>query len=94
MIALGQLYRKLPYFYFVEFRLMELREGFSSFRLAVYYRSASAKHWDPVGCFWEEINSGWYREYIYPYDGWYNAMISKERQLRLGQRGRWPSSSL
>jgi hypothetical protein len=34
--------------------------------------------------FFEEINCGWYQEYIYPYDDWYNPTISKERQLRLG----------
>jgi hypothetical protein len=35
--------------------------------------------------FWEEINIGYYREYIYPYDDLYNPTISKERKLRLNQ---------
>ena len=61
------------------------QEGFASFNLAIFYRSASAKHWDPADCFWEEINVGWYHEYIYPYDDWYNFTISKERGLRLDQ---------
>ena len=62
-----------------------IREGFSSFDYAIRYRFESYDWWDFKGDFWEEINSGWYREYIYPYDDWYNAIISKERGLRLDQ---------
>ena len=35
--------------------------------------------------FWEALSSGWYDEYIYPYDDWYFPIISKERRLRLAQ---------
>ena len=44
--------------------------------------------------FFEEINSGYYQEYIYPYDDWYNPTISPERQLRLGQRPKPPSIAM
>ena len=44
--------------------------------------------------FFEEINSGYYQEYIYPYDDWYNPTISPERQLRLGQRPTPPSIAM
>lgn len=40
--------------------------------------------------FWEAINFGYYEMYIFPYDDWYNPTISKERQLRLGQRPKPP----
>ena len=83
MITLSQLYRKLPYP--VKYKLMDLRGGLSSFRYAIYYRFGRAEWLDPSGDFWEEINSGWMRDYIYPYDDWYNAIISKERGLRLDQ---------
>ena len=56
-----------------------IREGFSAFDLAVRYRYGG------YNCFWEEISIGWYQEYIYPYDDFYYAVISKERQLRLNQ---------
>ena len=66
--------------------LAGFRGGFKSFRLAIFYRSTTANHWDPNGCFWEEINSGYYLQYIYPYDEDYmDPTISKERQLRLNQ---------
>lgn len=35
--------------------------------------------------FWEEINSGWYQMYIYPYDDWYHPYLSNERKLRIGK---------
>ena len=56
-----------------------IREGFSAFSLASYYR------YNDYGCFWEELNIGYFQQYIYPYDDFYNAIISKERQLRLNQ---------
>lgn len=34
--------------------------------------------------FFEELNIGWYREYIYPYDDCYDPTISEERGDRLG----------
>ena len=36
--------------------------------------------------FFCEICSGWYEMYIYDFDDCYNPTISKERQLRLGQK--------
>lgn len=34
--------------------------------------------------FWEELNYGWYAEYIYPYDDPYGInMTSPERKLRI-----------
>ena len=41
--------------------------------------------------FFEEINSGYYQEYIYPYDDY---TVSPERQLRLGQRPTPPSIAM
>jgi hypothetical protein len=41
--------------------------------------------------FFEEINSGYYQEYIYPYDDY---TVSPERQLRLGQRPKPPSIAM
>jgi hypothetical protein len=35
--------------------------------------------------FFEEINSGWYQMYIYPYDDLYLPTISQERKLRIDQ---------
>ena len=81
-----QLYRKLPYP--VKCLWMDFREGLSSFRCAIFYRCTSAESWDPNGCFWEEINLGWYRQYIYPYDDYYNPRVSEQRKLRLGQKPR------
>ena len=43
--------------------------------------------------FFEELNVGYYQEYIYPYD-WYNPTVSKERQLRLGFRPTPPSIAM
>jgi hypothetical protein len=34
--------------------------------------------------FFEELNYGWYAEYIYPYDDLYVPIVSKERKLRIG----------
>ena len=44
--------------------------------------------------FWESINIGYYEMYIFPYDDWYNPTISKERQLRLGQKPKPPCVAL
>ena len=38
------------------------------------------------GEFWEALSSGWYDDYIYPYDDPYNITISPERKLRLNQK--------
>ena len=35
--------------------------------------------------FFEEINSGWYQMYIYPYDDWYMPTISQQRKSLLSQ---------
>ena len=62
-----------------------LQGGFASFNLAIYYRFDGYYRWEYDKDFWEELNIGWYQEYIFPYDDFYNAIISKERQLRLNQ---------
>jgi hypothetical protein len=37
--------------------------------------------------FWEALSSGWYDDYIYPYDDvFYGHIPSPERKLRLGQK--------
>ena len=36
--------------------------------------------------FFEEINSGWYQMYIYPYDDMYLPIISQERRTLLDQQ--------
>lgn len=36
--------------------------------------------------FWEELGSGWMEQYIWPYDDWFNPIVSPERKLRLGAR--------
>ncbi len=35
--------------------------------------------------FWEELSYGWMKEYIWPYDDWYEPRVSAERKLRLGR---------
>lgn len=83
MITVKQIYRALPYP--VKCLWMNFREGFSSFYYAIRYRFEYYEWWDFKGDFWEEINSGWYQEYIFPYDDLYNPTVSKARQLRLDQ---------
>ena len=53
-------------------------EGFHDFLYA----------WDSYGTdeFWEALSSGWYDDYIYPYDDSYNITISPERKLRIDQK--------
>lgn len=59
--------------------------GFRSFFSAIFYRTNS--YWNENMCyFWDEINSGWLNEYIYPYDHPDFPTLSKERQLRLAQK--------
>ena len=36
--------------------------------------------------FFEELNSGWYQMYIYPYDDAYMPIISEQRKIRLNQQ--------
>ena len=36
--------------------------------------------------FWLNLNEGWYDEYIFPYDDWYNPSYSNERRLRLAEK--------
>ena len=53
-------------------------EGFHDFLYA----------WDSYGTneFWEALSSGWYDDYIYPYDDiFYGHKPSPERKLRLAQ---------
>lgn len=48
----------------------------------------------PQGCdylceqaeFWDELNYGWMKEYIWPYDDLYTPTPSAERKLRLGRK--------
>lgn len=66
-----------------------ISEGFDNFRYAL----------DCYNCeeyceFWETLSLGWMREYVTPYDDWYNPTVSKERQLRLGQKPKPPSVAL
>lgn len=35
--------------------------------------------------FWEVINTGYYDQYIYPYDDIFNPTISEERKLRIAE---------
>ena len=63
-----------------------LQEGFASFNFAIRYRFDGYYWRECDKDFWEELSIGWYQEYISPYDDFYNAIISKERRLRLDQR--------
>jgi len=83
MTTAKQIYRALPYP--VKCLWMDFREGFSSFNYAIQYRFGHYEWWDFDADFWEEINSGWFRHYIHPYDDIYNPAISRERRLRLDQ---------
>ena len=63
--------------------LSKIFEGWKSIYNAILYRFDDYE-WN---CdFWVEINIGYYEQYIFPYDDWYNPTISKERQLRLAQK--------
>ena len=62
---------------------MNFIDGWQSVLNAIHYRFDSYE-WQED--FWEEINIGWYQEYIFPYDSFYSPQISKERQLRLAQK--------
>lgn len=66
--------------------LNQIFEGWESFFTAIRYRFDSYEWWEWDRDFWEEINIGWYREYIFKYDDFYVPSISKERQLRLAQK--------
>lgn len=66
--------------------IQQILEGWKSVFATIRYRFDDYEWWEWDRDFWEEINMGWYREYIYPYDDIYNPTISKERQLRLAQK--------
>ena len=66
--------------------LKQILEGWKSVYAAIRYRFDSYEWWEWDRDFWEEINIGWYQEYIFKYDEWYYPIISKERQLRLAQK--------
>ncbi len=59
-------------------------EGFRniSYTLRCYKDGHKYGYYD----FWEALNWGYFEMYIFPYDDWFNPTITKERQLRLGQR--------
>lgn len=68
-------------------------EGFRSINAAIRFRFNYYNWYDWHLDFWSEINYGWYSMYIWPYDDIYNCHVSKERQLRLGEKPRekWDS---
>lgn len=72
--------------------LTKLQVGFESLGIALmFWRYLLST---PQGCdylceradFWEELSYGWMKEYIWPYDDWYNPTVSPQRKLRLGRR--------
>ena len=56
-------------------------DGFDNFQYALYCYNC-----EEYCEFWEGLSWGWYEMYIYDFDDCYNPTISKERQLRLGQK--------
>jgi len=59
-------------------------EGFHDF-LYAWECYVDGDQWG-YGEFWEALSSGWYDDYIYPYDDiFYGHKPSPERKLRLGQ---------
>lgn len=66
--------------------LKQILDGWESVYNAIRYRFDDYEWWEWDRDFWEEINIGYYENYIFPYDDWYNPTISKERQLRLSQK--------
>lgn len=66
--------------------MSEWIEGFYSISSAIYFRFNSCSVYDFHIDFWSEINNGWYRMYIWPYDDIYNCYASKERQSRLAEK--------
>lgn len=66
--------------------LKQILEGWQSVYNAIRYRFDSYEWWEWDRDFWEEINIGWYQEYIFKYDDYYVLTISKERKLRLAQK--------
>lgn len=68
---------------------MEMMEnflnGFRIFSSALFYRTNS--YWyENMSYFWDEINSGWMSQYIWPYDDPNTLTLSEERKLRLAQK--------
>jgi hypothetical protein len=64
-------------------RLELFLDGFHDFWYALDCYNDGHK-WG-YGEFWEALSSGWYDEYIYPYDDLYHPHLSDERVLRLGK---------
>ena len=64
--------------------LKQILDGWESVYNAIRYRFDDYEWWEWDRDFWEEINIGWYNEYIFKYDIF--PAISKERQLRLSQK--------
>jgi hypothetical protein len=64
--------------------LEKFLNGFQSFSSAIFYRTNS--YWcENMAYFWDEINSGWMEQYIWPYDDFNTIILSEERKLRLAQ---------
>jgi hypothetical protein len=61
-----------------------IEDAYWAWRNAVYFRIDYHDNIDRCA-FFEEINTGWYQMYIYPYDDWYMPIISPERKHRLAQ---------
>jgi hypothetical protein len=61
-----------------------IEDSYWSWRNAIAFRLDYESRIDYCA-FWEELNLGWYQEYIYPYDDWYVPTISHERKLRLSE---------
>lgn len=66
--------------------LKQILDGWESVYNAIRYRFDDYEWWEWDSDFWEEINIGWYRQEIYPYDDLYCPTISKQRQLILAQK--------
>lgn len=66
--------------------LNQIIKGWKSFFSAIRYRFDDYEWWEWDRDFWEEINIGYYEQYIFPYERYDVPFISKERQLRLAQK--------
>lgn len=51
---------------------------------SIMFNSNSKTFKYDINEFWDCINDGWMREYIYPYDNIYSPIPSLQRQVRLG----------
>jgi hypothetical protein len=61
------------------------KDAYWTCKNVIYFRTDRYEARMDYFAFWEEINSGWYDMYIYPYDDLYHPYLSDERKLRLNQ---------